>query len=192
MVDDLNLNACSWHKQAHIFSGESHSSSSAPEDKNSAIHHSDRMKLIGFVSDENYLALANVAVELESLTSGERHLLLSSARGALYGDIPSGSYRVTLSKDGYGAKWVICRLEPGTPYQFRLLSDCILGFVWPKWVDSPTRLRRFAATVRNLINSLSGDMVSRRNLFACSGGTTSMAHGLPCKSPLTVTSPRRE
>ncbi len=92
------------------------------------------MKLIAFVSDENYLALANVAVELESLTSGDRHLLLSSARGALYGDISSGNYRVTLSKDGYGAKWVICRLEPGTPYQFRLLSDCILGFMWPKWV----------------------------------------------------------
>jgi N,N-dimethylformamidase len=96
----------------------------------------NRMKPIAYISDENYLALANVTVELESSTSGEHLLTQSSARGALYADIPAGNYRATLSKDGYGAKWVVCHLGSGEPYQFRLLSDCLLGFMWPKWIRS--------------------------------------------------------
>jgi N,N-dimethylformamidase len=91
-------------------------------------------KPIAYVSDENYLALADVKIELELLENGTIYLLNSSPRGALYADIPVGRYRVTLSKDGYGAKWVECDLGIGEPYQFRLLSDCLLGYMWPKWV----------------------------------------------------------
>jgi len=91
---------------------------------------------IAYVSDENYLALAGTKAEFESLGNGEIVLLNSSPRGAFYGDIPPGRYRVTLSKDGYGSKWVDCQLELGKPFHFRLLSDCLLGYMWPKWVSA--------------------------------------------------------
>jgi N,N-dimethylformamidase len=94
------------------------------------------MNPIAFVSDESYQALSKVVVDFESLESGEQFIVESSPRGALYGPIPAGRYRVTLSKDGYGSKWVVCQLGLGAPYQFRLLRDCILGFMWPKWVRS--------------------------------------------------------
>ena len=92
------------------------------------------MKPIAYVSDENYLALADVKAELESLETEDRFLLVSSPRGALYGDIPAGRYRVILVKEGYGSKWVDCRLGGNEAHQFRLLSNCVLGFMWPKWV----------------------------------------------------------
>ncbi|HWR13565.1 MAG TPA: N,N-dimethylformamidase beta subunit family domain-containing protein [Terriglobales bacterium] len=94
------------------------------------------MNLIGYVSDEDYLALPDVQADFESANGGQIYLLRSSARGAFYGDVPDGSYRVTLSKAGYGAKWVNCELKKGSPYQFRLLSDSVYGYVWPKWIRS--------------------------------------------------------
>ena len=97
------------------------------------------MNPIAYVSDENYLALAEVAAEVESIGSGTRFFLRSSPRGAFYGDIPSGRYRVTLAKDGYGSKWLECDLDNSKPYQFRLLSDCLLGFMWPKWARAGDR-----------------------------------------------------
>jgi N,N-dimethylformamidase len=97
------------------------------------------MNPIAYVSDENYFALAEVKAELESLESGVRLFLTSSARGAFYGDIPVGTYRVALTKDGYGSKWVECQLGSSEPYQFRLLSDCLLGFMWPKWARAGER-----------------------------------------------------
>lgn len=93
------------------------------------------MKALGYVSDEDYLAIAGVAVEIESL-SGEGHVVtMSSARGAIYAEVPPGRYRVTLGKDGYGAKWVECELG-GEPRNFRLLRDALAGYMWPKWVRS--------------------------------------------------------
>jgi N,N-dimethylformamidase len=89
---------------------------------------------IAYVSDENYLALTDVKAEFESLENGEVFLLASSPRGAFYGDLPPARYRVTLSKESYGSKWVECNLGNGEPYHFRLLSDCLLGYMWPKWV----------------------------------------------------------
>ena len=41
---------------------------------------------------------------------------------------------MTLAKDGYGSKWVDCQLGMGNPLQFRLLSDGLLGYMWPKWI----------------------------------------------------------
>ena len=97
------------------------------------------MNPIAYVSDENYLALAEVAAEFELKDSGARFFLRSSPRGAFYGDMPSGRYRVTLAKDGYGSKWVECDLNSSKPYQFRLLSDSLLGFMWPKWTRAGDR-----------------------------------------------------
>lgn len=97
------------------------------------------MNPIAYVSDENYLALDNVKAEFESLTDGAITILTSSPRGAFYGDLTPGRYRVTLAKEGYGAKWVNCEISGSEPYQFRLLRDCVLGFMWPKWVRSGER-----------------------------------------------------
>ncbi len=54
--------------------------------------------------------------------------------GAVYADIGPGNYRVTLAQPGYGSKRVQVTIAPGRPHQFRLLSDGLLGYAWPKWV----------------------------------------------------------
>ena len=77
--------------------------------------------------------------EFESLETGEVLIVQSSPTGALYADVPSGRYRVTLAKEGYGSKWVECQIGSGDPLQFRLLSDSVLGYMWPKWVRAGER-----------------------------------------------------
>ncbi len=93
------------------------------------------MKPLAFVSDESYLAIPAVQAEFVSHESGDIHQLTSSASGAFYADLIPGAYRVTLAKPGYGSKSVECQLGSASPH-FRLLSDCLLGFVSPKWVHS--------------------------------------------------------
>jgi len=94
------------------------------------------MKPLAYVSDEMYVALMDVFGEFESIATGEVTLLRSFPRGAFYGKLGAGEYRVTLAKPGYGAKAVRVRLGEGQaePPQFRLLSDGLLGYMWPKWV----------------------------------------------------------
>lgn len=94
--------------------------------------------LIGYVSDENYVALADVAVEI---LQGDRSLaaLHSTARGAIEADIAPGEYEVVLVRAGYGSKRVTMRADPHAPYHFRLLSDRLLGYAWPKWSRSGER-----------------------------------------------------
>jgi N,N-dimethylformamidase len=86
--------------------------------------------LVGYVSDESYAALADVAVEFRSST---HHLLARSwVSGAVHADLPPGRYDVCLSKPGFGSKRVSLELGAGI-VQFRLLSDKLLGYAWPKW-----------------------------------------------------------
>src|SRR5436309_12815299 len=92
------------------------------------------MKALAHVSDEKYVALADVAGEFESEEGGEVVLLRSSPRGAFYGDLKPGRYRVTLSKGGFGSKMSTADLGGEAPFQFRLLPDRLLGYMWPKWV----------------------------------------------------------
>ena len=93
------------------------------------------MNPIAFVfSDESYLALAGVDAEFVSLTTGEIIRLNSSPTGAFYADLPEGRYRITLAKAGYGSKWVGYDIGP-TPLSLRLLSDCLLGYIYPKWAQ---------------------------------------------------------
>ena len=88
--------------------------------------------LVGYVSDERYIALDGVRFEFESSAgSMEAH---SRATGAVYADIPPGPYHVTLRKDGFGAKSVAINLREDDLYQFRLLNDRLVGYMWPKWV----------------------------------------------------------
>ncbi len=94
--------------------------------------------LIGYVSDERYVAISGVAVEFER--DGESVAVIqSSPRGAIYADIEPGQYRATLAKDGFGSKSVAITVDPANSYQFRLLTDGLLGYMWPKWVRSGER-----------------------------------------------------
>jgi hypothetical protein len=90
--------------------------------------------LVGWVSDERYLALGDVLVEIErdgQLVAAAR----STASGRVVAEVPPGEYRIGLSRTGYGSKWLRARLGGGEPpIQMRLLSDGPLGFVWPRWV----------------------------------------------------------
>jgi N,N-dimethylformamidase len=88
--------------------------------------------LIGYVSDERYTALPDVL--LEFTRDGESWEARSRASGTVYADLPPGEYEVTLHKPGFGSKRVRLTPRPGQPYHFRLLSDCLLGYAWPKCV----------------------------------------------------------
>lgn len=89
--------------------------------------------LIGYVSDERYVALCDVALEFVN-RNGESWATHSRATGSVHLDLPAGDYTVTLQKSGFGAKRSLVTLPSAAPHQFRLLSDGLLGYVWPKWV----------------------------------------------------------
>ncbi len=92
------------------------------------------MPIAAYVSDEAFVALPGVAAEFEHRESGAVTILTSSPRGAFHAELPPGPYRVTLSKAGYGSKSVDVTLGGAAPpYQFRLLSDTLLGYMRPKW-----------------------------------------------------------
>ena len=92
------------------------------------------MLLIGYVSDEQYQAVAGAFV---SLFCGEREVAcaVSSATGAVFADVPAGEYTAAVACKGYGSyrseKFKVA--EGGTPHQFRLLSDGLLGYMRPGW-----------------------------------------------------------
>jgi N,N-dimethylformamidase len=91
--------------------------------------------LIGYVSDERYVALADVCLEFLN-ESGRSWEARSRASGSVHVDLPAGRYRVILQKPGYGAKFSDIVLPSAQPIQFRLLTDGLLGYAWPKWVRS--------------------------------------------------------
>jgi hypothetical protein len=89
--------------------------------------------LVGYVSDEQFVALPDVLLEFEG--PGGIFEARSGASGAVRLDLPPETYTVTLQKPGFGAKRVRLNWTAGhAPCQFRLLSDGLLGYVWPKWV----------------------------------------------------------
>ena len=90
--------------------------------------------LIGYVSDERYVAVPEVLLEFEGETGSFE--TRSRATGAIYADLAPGEYRVTLYKPGYGPKSVQLQAPTDAPYPFRLLTDGLLGYMWPKWVQS--------------------------------------------------------
>ncbi len=93
--------------------------------------------LVGYVSDERYIALADVALEFKNASGVTQ--VRSGASGGVSVDLDPGTYEVTLAKDGFGSKIVNMEVNPDTPYQFRLLSDCLMGYMWPKCVKSGER-----------------------------------------------------
>jgi N,N-dimethylformamidase len=93
--------------------------------------------LLGYVSDERYLALAGVDVEL--IVPGESISVRSGATGSIHADVGPGRYEVILAKDGFGAKRVAASFDGRVPHHFRLLKDDLLGYAWPKWVRAGER-----------------------------------------------------
>lgn len=90
--------------------------------------------LVGYVSDERYVAIEGVA--LEFIRNGISEAVTSRASGAVYADIAPGEYEVVLSKAGFGAKRTTMTVQRGVPHHFRLLADQLLGYPWPKYVQS--------------------------------------------------------
>ncbi len=93
--------------------------------------------LIGYVSDERYVAVAEVLFEFEDADGAvveARSSITGAVRAELGFGIPSGSWSVALGKQGYGAKRVTLDLPLQAPYSFRLLRDQLLGYMWPKFV----------------------------------------------------------
>src|SRR5262249_29373234 len=54
-------------------------------------------------------------------------------QGGFTGDLPPGKYEVCLPKPVFGSNRLRVTLETHTPIHFRLLSDRLLGYAWPKW-----------------------------------------------------------
>ncbi len=94
--------------------------------------------LIGYVSDERYAALPDAVLEFTD-GRGDSWEARSRASGAVHLALPPGRYRVIIQKPGYGAKFSRVDVPPAAPHQFRLLSDGLLGYAWPKWVRSGER-----------------------------------------------------
>jgi N,N-dimethylformamidase len=88
--------------------------------------------LIGYVSDERYVALPDVLLEFVGKAGSFE--ARSRATGAVHAEVPPGDYRVTLHKPGFGNKSVRITLPGREPHHFRLLADGLLGYVWPKCV----------------------------------------------------------
>src|SRR5580698_3349396 len=91
--------------------------------------------LIGYVSDEQYVALPDVLLEFLN-DRGESWETRSRASGAVHLELPPGEYKVILQKAGFGAKFSRVTVPSPTAHHFRLLSDGLLGYAWPKWTRS--------------------------------------------------------
>ncbi len=93
--------------------------------------------LAGYVSDERYVAVPDALFEFRS---GQRVVVArSTISGAVYVDVEPGEYQVVLGRDGFGSKLVNVTLHPDRPHHFRLLSDRLLGYMWPKCTSGGQR-----------------------------------------------------
>jgi hypothetical protein len=88
--------------------------------------------LAGYVSDEYYAALPDVLLEFRG-PDGARTVARSAPSGAVDVALPPDDYEVCLSKPGFGSKRVRAPVAADRPVHFRLLSDRLLGYAWPKW-----------------------------------------------------------
>ncbi len=89
--------------------------------------------LLGYVSDENYVAIAGALIEAADANADRAPITaVSSASGRIDLDLAPGEYTVFLAAAGFGAKHVEVSVGAG-PVQFRLLSARPYGYVWPKY-----------------------------------------------------------
>lgn len=102
--------------------------------------------LIGFVSDEYFAAIADVILEFRG-SDGSRFTTRSTASGAVVLDLDPDTYEVTLVRSGYGSKRVTLLLPNEKPHHFRLLSDKLIGYAWPKWCKAGEKVEFRVHTV---------------------------------------------
>ncbi len=88
--------------------------------------------VVGYVSDERYLAVPGVHLEIRG-ADGQRYVASSTATGAVCVDLPDGTYEVALNLAGYGAKRSVLTVPSPKPHHFRILKDQLLGYVWPMY-----------------------------------------------------------
>ena len=93
--------------------------------------------LIGYVSDEDDVALLDVAFVLQQ--DGQRWDARSLADGSVSANVRPGEYTITMKRDGFSSKRVTVEVRDDQPCRFRLLSDRLMGFMWPKWVRAGGR-----------------------------------------------------
>lgn len=107
--------------------------------------------LIGYVSDERYLAIPDAQVEFID-SAGNSTEVRSRASGAVRADLPAGAYQVVLAKPGFGSKRVPLSLPVSEPYHFRLLHERLLGYAWPRAVRAgePAEFRVHSAEAYKL------------------------------------------
>ena len=93
--------------------------------------------VIGFVSDEMFVAIADAQLEFKRMDDGQRTEARSSASGAVNLDLPPGEYEVALAHPNFGSKISTLSISRDMqPHQFRLLSKSLVGYIWPKWCRS--------------------------------------------------------
>jgi len=91
--------------------------------------------LVGYVSDERYVSIPDVLLEFEY--DGSSIEARSRATGAVHAEVEAGrEYKVTLACRGYGFKSIFMTPKEDELYHFRLLTDSLLGYMWPKWVKA--------------------------------------------------------
>lgn len=94
--------------------------------------------LIGYVSDERYVAIPDVLFEFRH-SDGTVSVTRSTVSGRVDADLSPGSYEVVLGKSGFGSKIVQIEVGSTAPHHFRLLSDRLLGYMWPRCVRGGER-----------------------------------------------------
>ena len=125
--------------------------------------------LIGYVSDERYVAIADVAVEFErdgeSVGGGPFH----AARRDLRRYRAGRSIASRLRKTASAPRASRCTVDPATPYQFRLLSDGLLGLRVAEVGAQPASGPSSASTRSSRTSSRSGATGCERSSSALLG-----------------------
>ena len=94
--------------------------------------------LVGYVSDEYFIAISNVSIEATCNSCSELYVAHSSASGAIDLPITQGTYTFALSAAGFSPKRSTQEISIGTQINFRLLSNQLYGYVSPRWSVSGT------------------------------------------------------
>lgn len=93
--------------------------------------------LVGYVSDERDVAIADATVEL--LIGREPAIARTTPSGAVYMDVAPGRYEAVVAAPGHGRKRTSAIVDPARPHRFRLLRGGLCGYVWPKWARAGER-----------------------------------------------------
>ena len=97
--------------------------------------------LIGYVSDEYFVAVSNVSIEAACTSCSDRYVTQSSASGAIELPITQGTYTFTLASEGFSPKRSTHGISLGETVNFRLLSNKLYAYVSPRWSVAGTEAK---------------------------------------------------